>query len=131
MKQTVINPAEWQPPKGYSNGILTEGGSLLFVAGQVGWDRDCRIVSDDLARQFGQALENVLEIVKSAGGQPLSVTRLLIFVTDKSEYIAKLKEIGALYRQLMGRHYPAMTLVEVSALLEESAKVEIEALAVI
>ena len=131
MKQTVINPAEWQAPKGYSNGILAEGGSLLFVAGQVGWDRDCRIVSDDFARQFGQALENVLAIVKSAGGQPVSITRLLIFVTDKKEYIAKLKEIGAVYRQLMGRHYPAMTLVEVSALLEDSAKVEIEALAVI
>ena len=131
MKQTVINPAEWQAPKGYSNGILAEGGSLLFVAGQVAWDRDCRIVSDDFARQFGQALENVLAIVKSAGGQAGSITRLLIFVTDKREYIAKLKEIGAVYRQLMGRHYPAMTLVEVSALLEDSAKVEIEALAVI
>ena len=131
MRQTVINPPDWQAPRGYSNGIRVEGGALLFVAGQVGWDRDCRMVSDDFAGQFKQALENVLAVVKAAGGQAASITRLLIFVTDKTEYVAKLKEIGAAYRQLMGKHYPAMTLVEVSALLEDSAKVEIEATAVI
>ena len=131
MKQTVINPEDWAAPKGYSNGVLVEGGSLLFVAGQVGWDRDCRIVSDDFAKQFAQALDNVLHIVESAGGQATSITRLLIFVTDKREYVAGLKEIGIAYRALMGRHYPAMTLVEVSALLEDSAKVEIEAMAVV
>src|SRR5215467_11145523 len=102
MKQTLINPADWQAPKGYSNGVLVEGGSLLFVAGQVGWDRDCRIVSNDFARQFQQALENVVAVVKAAGGQPASITRLLILVTDKKEYIAGLKEIGNAYRQLMG-----------------------------
>jgi len=123
MKQTVINPADWAAPKGYSNGVLVEGGSLLFVAGQVGWDRDCRIVSDDFAKQFAQALDNVLHIVESAGGQATSI--------DKREYVAGLKEIGIAYRALMGRHYPAMTLVEVSALLEDSAKVEIEAMAVV
>jgi len=131
MKTTIINPDALAQPRGYSNGMLFEGGSLLFIAGQVGWDRDSRIVSDDFAEQFAQALENVLAVVRQAGGGPESVGRLLIFVTDKDEYSSRLRDIGAAYRQLMGKHFPAMTLVEVSSLLEHLAKVEIEALAVI
>ena len=103
----------------------------MFIAGQIGWDRDSRIVSDDFADQFAQALGNVLAVVRQAGGQPENIGRLLIFVTDKSEYASRLRDIGSAYRQLMGKHFPAMTLVEVSSLLEPLAKVEIEALAVI
>src|SRR5215510_7686950 len=131
MKMTVINPEALGQPSGYSNGLLFEGGSLLFVAGQVGWDRQQRIVSDDFAEQFAQALENVLAVVREAGGGPNNVARLLILVTDKQEYTSRLKDIGTAYRQLMGKHFPAMTLVEVSALVEDLAKVEIEAIAII
>ena len=130
-KMTIINPEALGQPRGYSNGMLFEGGSLLFIAGQVGWDRDSRIVSDDFAEQFAQALENVLAVVRQAGGGPENIGRLLIFVTDKNEYSSRLRDIGTAYRQLMGKHFPAMTLVEVSSLLEPLAKVEIEALAVI
>ena len=128
---TIVNPGTLAAPRGYNNGVLVEGGSMLFVAGQVGWDLERRIVSDDFAGQFAQALENVLAVVHQAGGEPANIARLSIFVTDKKEYVAALKNIGAAYRLLMGTHYPAMTLVEVSALLEDSAKVEIEAIAVI
>ena len=128
---TIINPEALGQPRGYSNGILFEGGSVLFIAGQIGWDRDSRIVSDDFADQFAQALGNVLAVVRDAGGQPENIGRLLIFVTNKEEYNAQLRAIGSAYRQLMGKHFPAMSLVEVSSLLEPLAKVEIEAIAVI
>jgi enamine deaminase RidA (YjgF/YER057c/UK114 family) len=128
---TIINPEALGQPRGYSNGVLFEGGSILFVAGQIGWDRESRIVSDGFAEQFAQALANVLAVVRQAGGGPESVGRLLIFVTDKDEYSSSRRDVGAAYRQLMGKHFPAMTLVEVSNLLEPLAKVEIEALAVI
>ncbi|HZM87521.1 MAG TPA: RidA family protein [Blastocatellia bacterium] len=128
---TIINPEALGQPRGYSNGILFEGGSVLFIAGQIGWDRDSRIVSDDFADQFAQALGNVLAVVRDAGGQPENIGRLLIFVTDKGEYNAQLRAIGSAYRQLMGKHFPAMSLVEVRSLLEPLAKVEIEAIAVI
>jgi enamine deaminase RidA (YjgF/YER057c/UK114 family) len=131
MKTTVINPPELAEPKGYSNGIVTEGGRLLFVAGQIGWDREQIIVSDDFAEQFGQALENVVAVVRAAGGRATDITRLLIFVVDKKDYLARIKDVGAVYRQLMGKHFPAMSLVQVTALLEDRAKVEIEAIAVI
>jgi enamine deaminase RidA (YjgF/YER057c/UK114 family) len=131
MKMTILNPEALAQPRGYSNGMLFEGGSLLFIAGQVGWDRESRIVSDDFAQQFAQALENVLAVVRKAGGGPENIGRLLIFVTDKDEYSSRLRDIGTAYRQLMGKHFPAMTLVEVKSLLEDLAKVEIEALAVI
>ena len=131
MTMTTINPGSLGQPKGYSNGVLFEGGSLLFIAGQVGWDHDQRLVSDDFAEQFGQALANVLAVVREAGGEPKNVARLLIFVTDKDEYASQRRSVGAIYRQLMDKHFPAMTLVEVSSLLEPLAKVEIEATAVI
>jgi enamine deaminase RidA (YjgF/YER057c/UK114 family) len=131
MNMVVINPEALGQPLGYNNGILAEGGSLLFIAGQIGWDAERRIVSDDFAEQFAQALENVLAVVRKAGGAPEDVARLLIFVTDKKEYTSRLRDVGSAYRQLMGKHYPAMTLVEVKSLLEHLAKVEIEATAVI
>ncbi len=131
MKMTIINPEALGQPRGYNNGVLFEGGSLLFIAGQVGWDREQRIVSDDFAIQFAQALENVLAVVREAGGGPENIARLAIFVTDKEEYNSKIRDVGTAYRQLMGKHFPAMTLVEVSRLLEHLAKVEMEAIAVL
>jgi len=131
MKIEIINPDSLASPRGYSNGIAAEGGRMLFVAGQIGWDRESRIVSDDFAEQFAQALSNVLSVVRAAGGEPSNVTRLLIFVCDKKEYLSRLPDVGTAYRQLMGKHFPAMSLVEVSALVEDLAKVEIEAIAVI
>lgn len=127
----IINPETLAQPIGYNNGLLFEGGSLLFIAGQIGWDKERRIISDDFAEQFAQALENVLAVVREAGGSPENIARLLIFVTDKKEYSERLRAVGSAYRQLMGKHFPAMTLVEVNSLLEHLAKVEIEALAVI
>lgn len=131
MSMTVINPEALADPSGYNNGVLFEGGKLLFVAGQIGWDRAGRIVSDDFPEQFAQALSNVLSVVRAAGGSPTSIARLLILVTDKKEYSRRVKDVGVAYRQLMGKHFPAMTLVEVKALLEDLAKVEIEAIAVV
>ena len=132
MSHVKINPESLGAPKGYSNGVLTPaGGRVLFVAGQVAWDEEQRVVSDDFALQFGQALKNVVTVVTAAGGGPEHLARMTIFVTSKDEYVAAAKGIGAAYRALMGRHYPAMTLVEIKALLEEGAKVEIEATAVL
>src|SRR5690349_14362474 len=131
MNVTIINPESLGSPRGYSNGVLMEGGKLLFVAGQIGWNHEQVLVSDGFAEQFAQALENVLAIVKAAGGEATNIARLLIFVTDKKEYLSELQSVGSAYRQLMGKHFPAMSLVEVSSLLEERAKVEIEAIAVI
>lgn len=131
MRMTTINPEALGQPRGYSNGLLFEGGSILFIAGQVGWDRERRFVSDDFADQFAQALANVIAVVRDAGGAPENIARLLIFVTDKKEYTSRLRDIGSAYRQLMGKHFPAMSLVEVGGLVEDLAKVEIEATAVI
>ncbi len=127
----IVNPPELGQPKGYNNGIIADAGHLLFIAGQIGWDREQRIVSDNFAEQFAQALSNILIVVRKAGGDAANITRLLIFVTDKSEYLAEVKDVGAAYREIMGRHFPVMTLVEVKSLLEERAKVEIEAMAVL
>jgi enamine deaminase RidA (YjgF/YER057c/UK114 family) len=111
--------------------LAPAGGRLLFVAGQVGWDAGQRLVGAGFAEQFGQALANVLAVVREAGGAPEDVARLTLFVTDKQEYQAALKAVGEAYRRLMGRHYPAMALVVVAGLLEPGAKVEIEATAVL
>jgi len=131
MEIKVINPVELGAPRGYSNGILATGGSLLFVAGQIGWTSDQEIISDDFAAQFEQALTNIQAVVRAAGGQVESVVRLTIYVTDKQEYQEKIRGVGESYRRVMGKHFPAMTLVEVKSLLDSSAKVEIEATAVI
>ena len=126
----IINPRGWPTPRGYSNGIVAEG-RMLFVAGQIGWDEKGVMVSDRLVDQFDRALGNVLAVVDAAGGVPKSLVRLTVFVTDKAAYISSRSEIGDRYRARMGRHFPAMTLVEVSALLEPGALVEIEATAVL
>lgn len=131
MKVEILNPASLSPPRGYNNGLKVEGASLLFIAGQVGWDSEARMVSDDFAAQFSQALENVVAVVREAGGKPENIMRLLIFVTDLDEYRSSVRSIGTAYRQIMGKHYPAMTLVKVAGLLEPMAKVEIEATAVL
>jgi enamine deaminase RidA (YjgF/YER057c/UK114 family) len=127
---TIINPPGLAPPRGFSHGLVAQG-RLLFVAGQVGWDAAGRIVGDAFADQFDQALANVLAVVTAAGGAPASVARLTIFVVDKDEYTRARREVGTRYRRRMGDHYPPMTLVEVRALLEPGARVEIEATAVL
>jgi enamine deaminase RidA (YjgF/YER057c/UK114 family) len=124
-----VNPAEVAAPVGYSNGVVYGAGSAVFLAGQVGWDRDGRLVSGGFAEQFDQALANLIAVVAAAGGTPESIGKLTIYVVDCAEYAAARKEIGAGYRRRMGRHYPAMTLVEVRALLEPGARVEIEGIA--
>ncbi len=127
-----INPESLGRPRGYSNGLLTEPGArLLFVAGQIGWDEHQRLVGDDFVEQFERALRNLLAVVQEAGGEPRGVARIVVYVTDKREYAARTREIGERWRALMGRHFPAMTLVEVGALLEDGAKVEIEGIAVL
>ena len=127
---TAVNPPTLVPPRGYSHG-MKGGGELLFVAGQVGWDREGRMVSADFVAQFAQALDNVLAVVAAAGGGPASVARLVLYVTDKREYLARLRELGEAYRQRMGTHFPAMALVEVRGLLEDDARIEIEATALL
>ncbi len=128
---TIFNPKSLAKPRGYSNGMMFDAGRVLFVAGQVAWDANEQIVSEDLAEQFEQALRNITDVVREAGGQPSHIGRMTIFVVDCKEYIAKAKEIGTRYRTIMGKHYPAMTLVQVAALLEDGAKVEIEATAIL
>lgn len=132
MSFSFINPDALGRPRGYSNGVLApSGGRLLFVAGQIAWDRDQRIVSRDFVEQFHQSLANLLAVVREAGGTPSSVARLVVYVTDKTQYSARTAEIGERWRELMGRHFPAMALVEVKSLLEPDALVEIEGIAVI
>jgi len=132
MDLKIINPATLGRPRGYANGVLAPpGGSLLFIAGQIAWDAEQRIVSADFVAQFERALANVLAVVTEAGGTPDEIARLVVYVTDKKEYCVRQKEIGECWRKLLGRHFPAMALVEVKALLEDDAKVEIEGIAVL
>lgn len=132
MQFTLINPESLGRPRGYSNGVLCElGGRLLFVAGQIGWDDQQRIVSDDFVEQFDRALGNVLSVVEEAGGSPGEIGRMVIYVTNKLEYLEHTRGVGERYRARMGKHFPAMVLVEVKGLLDPSAKVEIEAIAVL
>ena len=132
MSFKFINPESLGAPHGYSNGVLTEaGGRLLFIAGQIAWDRQQQIVSADLVEQFDRALANVIAVVTEAGGKPEQIARLIIYVTDKNEYKKRMKEIGERYRARMGKHFPAMVLVEVKGLLEDDAKIEIEGTAIL
>ncbi len=127
-----INPESLGAPRGYSNGMLAPaGGRLLFIAGQIAWDSQQNIVPGGFAVQFAQALRNVVTVVREAGGEAEHLGSLTIFVTDHHEYVDALKEIGAAYREIMSKHFPTMALVEVKALLEPLAKVEIQALAVV
>ena len=127
----LINPPQLGAPVGYSNGVVTEGGRLLFVSGQFAWDKDRKISGVDFCAQFERALDDFLEVVRQSGGRPENIAQMRVYVTDKTEYQARLKELGVLWRSRMGRHYPAMSLVQVAALLEEGAKVEIEGIAVL
>ena len=132
MSFTFINPESLGAPRGYSNGVVAEhDGRLLFVAGQIAWDQNQQIISNDLVDQFDRALANVITIVREAGGEPNRLARLVLYVTDKNEYRERMKEIGERYRARMGKHFPAMVLVEVAGLLEDRAKIEIEATAII
>jgi enamine deaminase RidA (YjgF/YER057c/UK114 family) len=126
----VVNPPGWPTPKGYANGIAAKG-RLVFVAGQVGWTADQRWESDDFAAQFRQALANTVAVLEAAEAAPAHIARMTIYVTDKKEYLGALQDVGAAWRELVGRHFPAMALVEVSALVEDRAKLEIETTAVV
>ena len=131
MSLKFINPATLGPPRGYSNGVITEPGArLLFIAGQLAWNEQQQIISTDFVEQFDRALANVVAVVTDAGGRPEQIARLAMYVTDKNEYQLRTHEIGERYRGHMGKHFPAMVLVEVKGLLDDEAKVEIEAIAV-
>ncbi len=126
----ILHPKNWTAPSGYSNGVAAEG-RQVFVAGQVGWNERKQLVSDDLIAQIEQALKNVVEILAEAQARPEDLVRLTWYVIDTREYLARSTEVGQSYRRVIGRHFPAMTLIQVAGLLEERAKVEIEATAVI
>ena len=126
----ALQPPGWPRPKGYANGSEARG-RLVFVAGQIGWDETGAFPSADLAGQVRQTLANIVAVLAEAGAGPEHVVRLTWYVTDREEYLASLKEIGAAYREVMGRHFPAMAVVAVAGLVEASAKVEIEATAVV
>lgn len=126
----ILNPTEWAAPKGYANGVVAQG-RLVFVAGQIGWNAESRFDSDDLVDQAKQALLNIVRVLAEAGGRPEHLVRLTWYVVDKKDYVARNGDLGKIYREVIGKHYPAMTLVQVAALLEDRAKIEIEATAVI
>jgi enamine deaminase RidA (YjgF/YER057c/UK114 family) len=132
MSLKLINPEALGAPSGYSHGVLADGGGkLLFVAGQIAWDQNQKIVSDDFVEQFDKAFANVITVVKAAGGESTNIVRVVVYVTNKQEYLAQTKAVGERYRKHMGKHFPAMVLVQVVSLLDDAAKVEIEAMAVI
>ena len=126
----VIQPPHWARPRGYSNGVMARG-QMVFVAGMIGWDAQCVFHSDDMADQVRQALTNVAEVLKEAGARPEHITRMTWYVTDKKEYVAAYPEIGKAFREIIGSFNAAMTAVQVTALVEDRAKVEIEVTAVI
>jgi len=125
-----LEPEGWAKPKGYANGAKARG-DLIFVAGQIGWNGDQVFETDDFAGQVDQALRNVVAVCRAGGAEPSHITRMTWYITDKPAYLASLKAIGASWRAIMGRHFPPMAVVAVSALMEDRAKVEIEATAVI
>ncbi len=131
MSFKLINPEALGAPSGYSNGLLVDGGKLLFIAGQIAWDNNQKLVSDDFVEQFDKALANVMTVLRAAGGEAENIARLVIYVTDKIEYRERTKEVGDRYRKHMGKHFPAMVLVQVAGLLDDRARVEIEGMAVI
>jgi enamine deaminase RidA (YjgF/YER057c/UK114 family) len=125
-----LQPPGWASPKGYANGVVARG-RQVFVAGQVGWNGAGQFTSDRLAEQVRQALKNIVAVLAEAQARPEHIVRLTWFITSRDEYLAQVKEIGAAYREVLGRHFPAMSVVQVSGLIEAEAKVEIEATAVI
>ena len=130
MAAKAIQPPGWPRPKGYANGMVAEG-RLLVTGGLIGWDERERFPSDDLVDQVRQTLENTVSVLASGGAEPGHIVRMTWYITDKQEYVQRRREIGAAYRETIGRHFPAMAVVEVAALLEDRAKVEIETTAVI
>lgn len=130
MSATTIHPEGWMPAKGYANGMVAEG-RTLFVGGQIGWNGNQVFETDDFVGQTRQALENIATVVRAAGGSVTDIARMTWYVTDKREYLARQAEVGVAYRAVMGRHFPAMTMVVVAGLVEDAALVEIEATAVL
>ncbi len=130
MTYTVLQPAGWARPRGYANGVLATG-RQVFVSGQIGWDADGRFVSDGFADQVRQALANIVAVLAEAGGRPEHLVRLTWYVTSRDAYLAEIAAVGAAYREVIGRHFPTMSVVQVVALMEARAKVEIEATAVL
>jgi enamine deaminase RidA (YjgF/YER057c/UK114 family) len=127
----ILQPPGWATPKGYSNGIAVKGGTVVFVAGQVAFNSKNIIQEKTFSGQFRQTLRNTLAVLAQAGGRPEHIVRMTWYILDKKEYLGAIKEVGAAYRELIGRHYPAMAVVQVSGLIEEEAKLEIETTAVI
>jgi enamine deaminase RidA (YjgF/YER057c/UK114 family) len=126
-----LQPEGWAPPVGYANGVAARG-RMVFVGGQIGWNPEtCAFETDDFAAQTAQALRNIAAVLRAAGAEPIHLVRLTWFITDKAAYLDARREIGRAYREILGRHFPAMSVVVVSALLEDRAKVEIEATAVV
>ena len=130
MSMRILQPPGWKRPRGYSNGVSASG-RLVFVAGQVGWDENEVMGSDDFVEQVRQALRNILAVLAEDGAGPEHVTRMTWYCTDKRDYLDRLADVGGVYREVMGRNFPAMTLVQVAGLVEDDAKVEIEATAVV
>ena len=130
MSLRVLQPPEWARPKGYANGISASG-RLVFVAGQIGWNASCEFESDDFVAQVAQALRNIVVVLAEGDAKPEHVVRMTWYVTDRDEYVSRAQEIGGVYREIIGRNFPVMTAVEVGALIEERAKVEIEVTAVV
>ena len=127
----VLQPPSWARPRGYANGIATDGGRLVFIAGQIGWNAQCEFVEKGFGGQFRQTLKNILAVLAEAGGRPEHIVRLTWYVVDKQEYLAAGAAVGAAYRELMGKNYPTMAVVQVGALVEDAARLEIEAMAVV
>ncbi len=126
----VLQPEGWAKPRGYSNGIEARG-RQIYVGGQIGWNAECKFESDDLIQQIYMALRNSVDVVRAAGGGPEHIVRMTWYLVDKKEYVARLKEIGGVYREVMGKNFPAMSAIQVADLVEDEAKVEIEVTAVI
>jgi len=127
----ILQPPGWASPRGYANGIAASGGKTVYIAGQVGWTGEGAWVEKSFGGQFRQALANVLAVLGEAGGSPGHLVRMTWYVLDRDEYMGALKEVGAAYRELVGKHFPAMTVVQVGGLVEREARLEIEATAVI
>ncbi|RUM97513.1 RidA family protein [Pseudaminobacter arsenicus] len=126
----ILHPAGWKAAKGYANGIVAQG-RTVYVGGQIGWTGDQIFEAKDLPSQVRQTLQNVVDVVREAGGVPEHLVKMTWFITSKSDYLANVKAVGDAYRSVMGKHFPAMAMVEVSALIEDEAQVEIEAVAVV
>lgn len=127
---TILQPGGWAKPKGYANGIAAEG-RLVFVGGQIGWNAQCQFETDDFVGQVRQTLQNIVDVLAEGGARPEHIVSMTWYVTDKREYLDTLAAMGRAYREIMGRNYPAMAVVQVTALVEDRAKVEIQATAVV